>query len=129
MKKFVLTPVAIALTAALSTSLTRPATATPAMAPSIVACLSNPYCFIGIAIVGGVVYWELQQNGKTQWIPLAPILDNPDAQSEEWTDYVWADDLVQAKRKCQGLAQGWKIQFLKVRKVGNGKKFECTFRG
>ena len=129
MRRLIFTPVALVLTATLSTSLIRPATAMPVVSPLIAACLSNPYCLIGVAVVGGVVYWELQQNGRKQWILLAPILDNPDAQSNEWTDYVWADDLAQANRKCQGLAQGWKVQLVKARKVGTGKKFECTFRG
>ena len=29
------------------------------------------------------------------------MLDDPDAQIEIWTDYVWADDEAEAIRKCQ----------------------------
>jgi hypothetical protein len=33
-----------------------------------------------------------------------PMLQDPDAQSEEWSDEVWARDQEEADRKCQWMA-------------------------
>jgi hypothetical protein len=32
------------------------------------------------------------------------MLDDPEAKSEIWTDYVWADDETEAIQKCQAKA-------------------------
>lgn len=63
-------------------------------------------------------------------------MDDPDARTEIWTDYVWAEDDAQAYRKCQAKAEqatvegGTPVKLVgKPKKVGKGKRYECTFKG
>mgnify|MGYP003336779972 FL=1 len=64
------------------------------------------------------------------------MLDDPDAQIEIWTDYVWAEDETEAIQKCQikaeqATVEGKRLVKLvgKPRKIGRGKRYECTFGG
>lgn len=64
------------------------------------------------------------------------MLDNPDTPTEIWTDYVWAEDEAEAYNKClakaeQATLDGRTLVKLasKPRKVGSGKRYECTFEG
>ncbi|NJL42043.1 MAG: hypothetical protein HC840_24095 [Leptolyngbyaceae cyanobacterium RM2_2_4] len=67
--------------------------------------------------------------------PIDPMLNDPEAQTETWSDYVWADSEIEARRKCESLAQkatqdgGTTVTVIGVKKVGSGKKYECTFQG
>lgn len=64
------------------------------------------------------------------------MMDDPEAQTEIWTDYVWAEDEVEATKKClakalQATSEGGTPVNLvgKPRKVGKGKRYECIFCG
>lgn len=64
------------------------------------------------------------------------MIDDPDAQTEIWTGYVWAEDETEADRKCLAKAEqatingGTPVKLIgKPKKVGRGKRYECTFRG
>lgn len=64
------------------------------------------------------------------------MLDDPDAPIETWTDYVWAENEADANRKCQIKAEQATIEGKRLvklvgkpRKVGRGKRYECTFGG
>ncbi len=57
------------------------------------------------------------------------MLDDPDAQIEVWTDYVWAKDETEAIRKCQIKAEQATVEGKRLvkligepRKVGKGEK-------
>lgn len=63
-----------------------------------------------------------------------PMLSDPEAESETWTDYVWADDEAEAERECKRLAQtataqgGSEVTYVGVKRTSQrGKKWECTF--
>ena len=64
------------------------------------------------------------------------MMDDPDAQIEIWTDYVWAENETEASRKCQAKAEQAMLDSEtsvklvgKPKQVGKGKRYECTFRG
>jgi hypothetical protein len=64
------------------------------------------------------------------------MLGDPEAPSEIWTDYVWAENETEAMRKCQIKAEQATVEGKKLvklvdrpRKVGKGKRYECTFAG
>ncbi|MBD2772807.1 hypothetical protein [Iningainema tapete] len=64
------------------------------------------------------------------------MLEDPDKPKEVWTDYVWAEDEAQAIKKCQLKAEKATIEgktYVKLigipKKVGKGKRYECTFEG
>lgn len=65
----------------------------------------------------------------------APMLQDPEAQTEQSIDYVWADSQAEAEEKCQREAErysqegGSLVTVVKVRKTGKGTKYECTFNG
>jgi hypothetical protein len=107
---------------------TERAEANPALAAPLSACMTNPYCAIAVVTVGGLAYWELNQNGQKKWIPLAPIIDDPDQPYSEEFDYIWADSESEAIRKCRALTEGWKVQYVRVKQVGRGKRYECYWR-
>lgn len=37
---------------------------------------------------------------------IQPMMQDPEAEAEEWTEEVWADNEAQAMRKCQAIAEG-----------------------
>ncbi|MBD6621189.1 hypothetical protein FNW02_37215 [Komarekiella sp. 'clone 1'] len=64
------------------------------------------------------------------------MLEDPEKTKELWTDYVWADTEAEAVQKCQIKAQEATIEgktvvrlIGKPKKVGQGKRYECTFEG
>ena len=64
------------------------------------------------------------------------MMDDPDAQTEIWTDYVWAEDEAEAYSKCLAKAEqatvdgGTLVKLVgKPKKVGKGKRYECRFQG
>ncbi|WP_449417985.1 hypothetical protein [Phormidium nigroviride] len=64
------------------------------------------------------------------------MIEDPDAQTEIWIDYVWAKDEAEAYSKCQAKAEkatvdGKTLVKLvgKPIKIGRGKRYECTFEG
>lgn len=63
-----------------------------------------------------------------------PILTDPEAESETWTDYVWADNQTEAERECRRLAQaataqgGSEVTYVGVKRTSRtGRKWECIF--
>ena len=72
--------------------------------------------------------------------PMAPpamgYTEDPEAETEEWEDYVWADDAAQAQRKCEQLAAtytqqgGSAVTVVRVtRGRQRGSRWICTFKG
>lgn len=72
--------------------------------------------------------------------PMAPpamgYTEDPEAETEEWEDYVWADDAAQAQRKCEQLAAtytqqgGSAVTVARVtRGSQRGSRWICTFKG
>lgn len=64
------------------------------------------------------------------------MLEDPEKPKEIWTDYVWAEDEAQAINKCQVKAHEATVKgktvvklFGKPKKIGKGKRWECTFEG
>jgi hypothetical protein len=62
-----------------------------------------------------------------------PMLDDPEAQSEEWEDNVFADSLAEAERKCQQLAEkytkqsGSLVSATAARNI-KGKLYKCKLK-
>jgi hypothetical protein len=131
--------VAIALAATTAVvSLPQQTEATPAaLVPAVATCMSTPQCVVAVVTVGGVVYWQVKHTLENPILIPMPVLDDPEAEGaqENWTDYVWADSVADAQKKCEALARtathqgGAKVTVSNVRKVGKGKRYECTFRG
>lgn len=71
--------------------------------------------------------------------PLAPPLaytEDPETMTEDWEDYVWADNAQQATRKCNELAASYTAQggtpvtVVRVRQTSQkGLRWACVFRG
>ncbi|HEY9881807.1 MAG TPA: hypothetical protein V6D29_25375 [Leptolyngbyaceae cyanobacterium] len=68
--------------------------------------------------------------------PVMAYTEDPEAETEEWEDYVWADNLQQAQKKCKELAESSTEQgrsLVTVVKVKQASKksvrWVCTFRG
>jgi hypothetical protein len=106
------------------TTIQQPTTTAQAAVPAFVqTCLSNPYCAAAAVILGGATYWGLTQNGDTSY-----YTEDPEAADDEWFDYIWADSGGEAIRKCRQYADNNGVIYLRVRKVGRGKKYECIVR-
>jgi hypothetical protein len=60
---------------------------------------------------------------------LQPMIDDPEAQEDDWSDSVLADDDTEARRKCQQLAETHRVTLVKVQKrTIKGKTYDCFFR-
>ena len=64
------------------------------------------------------------------------MLQDPEKDKEVWTDYVWADTEVQATKLCEIKAEQATLEGRTVvrligqpKRVGKGKRYECTFEG
>lgn len=64
------------------------------------------------------------------------MLEDPEAESEEWSQEVWADSEEQAVRICQTIADNATKRSRTVvtvlglpQKLGQGRKYVCRFRG
>ena len=64
------------------------------------------------------------------------MLQDPEKDKEVWTDYVQADTEVQAIKLCEIKAEQATLEGRKVvrlisqpKRVGKGKRYECTFEG
>lgn len=64
------------------------------------------------------------------------MLDDPEKPRDVWTDYVWAETELEAMRKCQIKAERATIEgktlvrlISQPKRVGKGKRYECTFEG
>ncbi|MBD2122532.1 hypothetical protein [Trichocoleus sp. FACHB-262] len=131
--------VAIALAATTAAlSIPQRMEATPAaLVPAVAACMSTPQCVVAVVTVGGAVYWQVKHTLENPILIPMPVLDDPEAEGEQenWIDYVWADSVAEAQKKCEALARtathqgGSKVTISNVRQVGKGKRYECTFRG
>lgn len=127
--------IATAGTVTLSAMPVQRASANPALvAPAAAACVASVGCILAIVVIAGVTYYAITYDGEeTQYVPM---IDNPDAGSEEWIDYVWADTQTEAMRKCQEIADnatrsgGSTVSVVgQPTKVGRGKRWQCNFRG
>ena len=62
------------------------------------------------------------------------ILDDPEEETAEWEDYVWADTPRSAWQKCRAMVErytqngGSSVDVVKVRESGRGR-YRCTFKG
>jgi len=95
-------------------------------------CLSNPYCTAGLVVIGGITYWSVTQNGQTTYHPYSgegepEHLEDPEGETEEWTDRVWANDEMSAANQCRAYGHRVGAVFVKVRPL-RGRAYECTFR-
>lgn len=68
--------------------------------------------------------------------PVMPYTEDPEAETEEWEEYIWADSDEQARQICQQLAErftqqgGSLVTYLDVKKVGRrGSRWACKFKG
>lgn len=72
--------------------------------------------------------------------PMAPPVmaysEDPEAETEEWEDYIWADNEAQARQICQQLAEqftqqgGSLVTYISVRRVSQrGSRWACKFKG
>lgn len=112
-------PIAISLVVVVGViTIQQPTTTAQAAVPAFVqTCFSNPYCAAFAVILGGAAYWGLTQDGNTSYY-------TEDSEAEdEWFDYIWADTAGEAIRKCRQYADDNRVIYLRVRKVGTGKKY------
>ena len=110
----------------------KPVNANPAARAIVQACISNPQCTVLVVTIGGVAYHQLTQYGQTRWIPLAPMLDDPEETKIDWWDYIWADSLQEAERKCREYAARNGVEYVRTTKPTSrltGKRYECHVRG
>lgn len=100
--------------------------------PAVVnACYSNAYCLAVTVVVGGILYWSITQDGETRYYDTSGYqvyLEDPEGESERWSDYIWADNLAQAQRLCREYAQSVGAVYVEVRRVGRGSRYECRMR-
>lgn len=67
-------------------------------------------------------------------VEVSQMLADPEAQTEDWEDDIWADNPGQAEKRCKELADkytregGTVVELVKVRQK-NRAKYICTFRG
>lgn len=101
-------------------------TAAPA---ALQGCLANVYCTMGLVVIGGISYWSITQNGHTQTLPVqhGGYLEDPEGQTEEWEDRIWANSLDQAIRKCRAYAGANGVAYVGVSHWG-GNAYTCRVR-
>jgi hypothetical protein len=68
--------------------------------------------------------------------PVMAYTEDPEAETEDWEEYIWADNEQQARRNCQQLAERFTEQgrglvtLVGVQKLGKrGSRWVCRFRG
>lgn len=98
---------------------------------------------IGLGGCGSVLIGDPSSVNGGGEIPMAPplidgygnpapelnVLDNPDEQQEEWTEGILADSQAEADRRCQQMAESYKVNFVKAqRRTAKGKTYDCVFR-
>lgn len=133
---------AIALTAGaclITVSAPRRTEANPLAIPAAGGCIASVGCVIGVVIVGGVVYWVITENGRTDQVaigPAIPVIDDPEAETEQWEEYIWAESQAQAERKCEAIAEaatwsgGRRVTVKRVQKFGRGRYgYKCVLEG
>lgn len=121
---------AIALVAtSITASLPNPVNA-QAVPQAVQVCWSNAYCSAATVIIGGITYWAITRNGQTEYLPYGGYLENPEGErsDDEWYDYIWGDNLIQAQRRCQEYANQNRVQMVRVERVGRGNRYACYVR-
>jgi hypothetical protein len=110
--------------------------ANPVAVPAVAACVASVGCVVTVVAIAGITYWVLSTDGQELQIPVLTYTPDPDQESEDWEDYVWADNEQQARRKCALLAeqytnQGGSLVTVVAVKKGSqrGSRWICTFRG
>lgn len=86
-----------------------------------------------LVVVGGISMWLVTySNGEQAYFnyeDLLPWTEDPEGVSEEWSDYIWADDPVQAEQRCRQYAETNGVIFVRVRRTSQaGSRYECTVR-
>lgn len=90
------------------------------------ACASNPYC-IGTVVIGGMLYLVLSNGSRVPYGGTGGYLEDPEGNTEDWSDYIWADTPGQAQAQCQQYAINAGAVLVQVVQRGN-KRYECKFR-
>jgi hypothetical protein len=94
----------------------------------VTACQSNPACIVGSIIIGGILYYTVTQGGHTQTLRSeGEYLEDPEGESEDWSDYIEAGSLANAEANCRLYAQRAYAVYVRVRRV-SGNRYECLFR-
>jgi hypothetical protein len=97
---------------------------------AVTACLSNAYCAAAVVVIGGLSYWAVTQGGITNYYPYeeGEILEDPEGESEEWSDRIWANSPSEAQRKCREYAHQNGAIYVRYRRYGQGNAYECVVR-
>jgi hypothetical protein len=95
-------------------------------------CLANVACTATVVTVAGITYWlVVWRNGSEELQPYyseeSEHLPDPEGTGYDWTDYVWADSLAEAQRKCREYAQQVGTIYAETIQVGR-HRYECRFR-
>jgi hypothetical protein len=83
-----------------------------------------------IVIIGGIAYyvWTNSEGLREQVaVPSSsmPMIDNPDEQSSEEWDYIWADDYNQAVRRCREYVENNGGTYVRVVEKPGSTRYEC----
>jgi hypothetical protein len=108
----------------------RKAAAQGAAAPAAVqSCLSNAYCTAVLVVIGGVTYWSVTQNGETQYYPSeeGEYLEDPEGETEDWEERIWARDRTEAARRCRQFAINNQVVYRDVEQI-RGNAWRCKVR-
>jgi hypothetical protein len=100
--------------------------AAQAIPAPVAACQSSPACIVGSVILGGVLYYTVTRNGQTQRYE-GEYLEDPEGESEDWSDYIEAGSLSNAEVNCRLYAERAYAVYVSVRRV-SGNRYECYFR-
>jgi hypothetical protein len=122
---------AIALTTVfLAVNLPRQRVEAQAVLPApVAACAAIPtVCIVGTLIIGGITYFTVMEGGSTEvYSEEGEYLEDPEGESEDWSDYVSARDEAAAQRVCADYARRAYAVLKGVRRV-RGQTYECQFR-
>lgn len=99
---------------------------------AVTTCLTNAYCRVATVIIGGLYYWAVTQNGQTTHYPYTGEgepghLEDPEGDTEEWSDRIWAGSSGNAEAQCRQYAQNNGVIYVKVEHLG-GRAYNCVVR-
>jgi hypothetical protein len=86
---------------------------------------------IGVVIIGGILYEVyINSQGQEERRPATqPMMEDPEANEEEYPEPILADSELEARRKCASLAESYGVILVRVeRRTSRGKTYECLFR-
>jgi hypothetical protein len=84
-----------------------------------------------IVVLGGMAYYAwFNTLGQEVLVPVSSAtLEDPEEETQEYSDYIWGDSQAQAERKCKQQVENGGGTYVRVRRLGNSTKYECIWRG